>query len=54
MNDNHNVSKVADEMSAPAKKPYDQPELRIYGKIQELTRNDIASSGEGGSGMGMA
>lgn len=41
------------DKKASLKKVYHRPELRNYGDIRELTRNLIATSGEGASGMGM-
>jgi hypothetical protein len=35
------------------KKPYSSPELLVFGKVGELTKNVTATSGEGASGMGM-
>ena len=53
MNDGNSVPEMVDHKGVPEKRAYEQPLLRIYGKIQELTRNVVASSGEGMSGMGM-
>ena len=54
MNENNSLPNMENETITAVKKSYDEPELRLYGKIQDLTRNITASSGEGASGMGMA
>jgi hypothetical protein len=36
------------------KKPYVVPTLVIHGSVRKLTRSSIGTTGEGGSGMGMA
>lgn len=47
------LPKVAHESGDCEKKTYEQPKLRVYGDIKQLTNNAVATSGEGGSGMGM-
>ena len=37
--------------NTPARKPYEKPELRVYGNVRTLTENNLSSQGaiDGGS-----